>query len=222
MEHEVEFCCIKLKGSEKLRDPCPRTDQSIGHLFLWTDTKIHVVKRILIWEVCCLSNSCSKSFQNHNCQTGCLNVRNSGTLHLLPSTLQRTSCDLQKHMRTTLHEHSKLAVLSTNCTHLCLLFNFDNNVGSFQISMSDAMGVQGFHPYRNSHNHIMERLLVFKHDIVHRCWWLWFGYGYKFKGKCWALLYMCSSMRVCTSPSIRSMRRACEPWTLSNTHWIQP
>jgi hypothetical protein len=21
-----------------------------------------------------------------------------------------------------------------------------------------------------------------------RCWWLWFGYGYKFEGKCWALV----------------------------------
>ena len=25
---------------------------------------------------------------------------------------------------------------------------------------------------------------------IGRCWWLWSGYGYKFKGKCWALLAM--------------------------------
>ena len=71
--------------------------------------------------------------------------------------------------------------------------------------MSDAMGVQGFHPYRNSRNHkqalgIMARLIAFKHDNVH------------------VLIYEEGVHITIASVHEKGM------WTLNtfNTHWIQP
>ena len=80
---------------------------------------------------------------NHKYQTGCLNIRNAGTLRLLQRTknLMLTPKACADHIALRF----KVGSMSTNCTYMCL-FNviIGDDVGSFQTSMSDTMGVQGF------------------------------------------------------------------------------
>ena len=115
-------------------------------VWIYERTPKYMFRRILYCGVCCLSDYSSKSFQNHKRQTRCLNIRNSGTLRLLQRTknLMRAPKARADHIALTFNQ---IGSLSTNCTYVCI-FNviIDDDVGSFQTSMSDAMGVQGFHP----------------------------------------------------------------------------